>query len=77
MHAGLRDAGIESVIHYAPPVYRYQVYADAFPNRDQLPVTEMLASQVVNLPVTPELTDDEVKYMIETIKNLLDRKQTM
>ncbi len=69
---GLRAAGIEAVIHYAPAVYRYEVYADAFPNRDQLPVTEMLASQVVNLPVTPELSDDEVEYMIETIHGLSD-----
>ena len=74
LHEGLREAGIEAVIHYAPPVYRYDVYADAFPNREQLPVTEMLASQVVNLPVTPELTDDEVEYMIETIDRLLDSK---
>ena len=72
LHAGLREAGIEAVIHYAPPVYRYPVYAGAFPNRDQLPVTEMLAGQVVNLPVTPELTDDEVNYMIETVRRLLN-----
>ena len=71
LHAGLREAGIEAVIHYAPAVYRYQVYADAFPNRDQLPITEMLASQVVNLPVTPELTDGEVEYMIETVQRLV------
>ena len=73
MHAGLREAGIEAVIHYAPPIYRYDVYADAFPNREQLPVTDMLARQVVNLPVTPELTDDEVEYMIETVRTLLNR----
>ncbi|MYD08713.1 MAG: erythromycin biosynthesis sensory transduction protein eryC1, partial [Chloroflexi bacterium] len=71
LHEGLRQAGIEAVIHYAPPVYRYQVYADAFPNREQLPVTEMLSRQVVNLPVTPELTDDEVNYMIGTVQQLL------
>lgn len=74
LHDGLREAGIEAVIHYAPPIYRYDVYADAFPNRDQLPVTELLASQVVNLPVTPELTDDEVEYMIETVQKLLNRQ---
>lgn len=74
LHGGLREAGIEAVIHYAPAIYRYDIYAGAFPNRDQLPVTEMLARQVVNLPVTPELTDDEVEYMIETVQLLLDSK---
>ena len=74
LHEGLREAGIETVIHYAPPVYRYQVYADAFPNREQLPVTEMLSRQVVNLPVTPELTDVEVEYMIDMAQQLLGVK---
>ncbi len=71
LHQGLREAGIEAVIHYAPPITRYSVYAGGLPGGDNLPVTDMLARQYVNLPVTPELTSDEVDYMIETIKSLL------
>ncbi len=71
LYQGLLAAGIETVIHYAPPVYRYTVYADAFPNRDQLPVTDMLARQIVNLPVTPELTSEQVDYMIKISRKLL------
>ena len=71
VHRGLRAAGIEAVIHYAPPVYRYSVYADAFPERERLPVTDRLAEEIVNLPVTPELSDDEVGYMIEVTRGLL------
>ena len=71
VHRGLRAAGIESVIHYAPPVYRYSVYAEAFPSRAPLPVTDKLAEEIVNLPVTPELSDDEVNYMIERTRALL------
>ncbi len=71
VHRGLRAAGIESVIHYAPPVYRYSVYAEAFPERERLPVTDRLAEEIVNLPVTPELSDDEVATMIEVTRGLL------
>ncbi|MCY3831383.1 MAG: DegT/DnrJ/EryC1/StrS family aminotransferase [Chloroflexi bacterium] len=71
LHQGLRAAGIEAVIHYAPPIHHYSVYAAGLPGADNLPVTEMLARQYVNLPVTPELTADEVNYMIETTRNLL------
>ncbi len=79
LHSALRDAGIEAVIHYAPPIHRYTVYAGSgsvyappgLPGADNLPVTDMLARQYVNLPVTPELTADEVNYMIETTKELL------
>jgi len=72
LHRGLRAAGIEAVIHYAPPIHRYSVYAAGLLGADNLPVTEMLARQYVNLPVTPELTSDEVNYMIETIRNMLE-----
>ena len=36
LHLGLRAAGIEAVIHYAPPIYEYQVYAGMFPERSKL-----------------------------------------
>ena len=72
LHQGLREAGIEAVIHYAPPIHHYSVYSAGLPGADNLPVTEMLARQYVNLPVTPELTSDEVDYMIETVRDLLN-----
>ena len=71
LHAALREAGIEAVIHYAPPIHHYAVYAGGLPGADNLPVTEMLARQYVNLPVTPELAADEVNYMIEKTEGLL------
>ena len=71
LHKALREARIEAVIHYAPPIHRYSVYAGGLRGADNLPVTDMLASQYVNLPVTPELTADEVNYMIETTRELL------
>lgn len=71
LYHGLRAAGIEAVIHYAPPIYHYSVYQDLFTNAKDLPVTELLARQYVNLPVTPELTADEIEFMIGTTRNLL------
>ena len=55
IHQSLREAGIEAMIHYAPPITHYTVYAGLFPNKDQLPVTERLARQIINLPVSPEV----------------------
>lgn len=71
VHQALRDAGIEAVIHYAPPITRYSVYVGLFPNKDQLPVTQRLGREIVNLPVSPEFTDEDVNYMIETTRNIL------
>ena len=71
LHHGLRRAGIEAVIHYAPPIYDYSVYAGFFSNAGDLPVTDLLARQTVNLPVTPELTTEDVEYMIDVAQKLL------
>ncbi len=72
VHQRLREAGIEAVIHYAPPITHYSVYAGLFPNADQLPITERLGREIVNLPVSPEFTDEDVDFMIETTKSILE-----
>jgi len=35
----------------------------------ELPVTESMATSVVRLPTYPELTDEEIKYIIQSIKS--------
>ena len=72
VHQALRQAGIEAVIHYAPPITHYSVYAGLFPNADQLPVTERLGREIVNLPVSPEFTDEDLDFMIETTRRILE-----
>ena len=62
----LRKAGIEVVIHYAPPVYRHPGYSGDQPNM-RLPVTEALADELLCLPVAPELTSDDVTDVIDQV----------
>ena len=68
----LRDAGIEAVVHYAPPITHYTVYQHLAAQKSRLPVTEQLARQIVNLPVSPEFTDDDINFMIDTTRSILD-----
>lgn len=72
VHQALREAGIEAVVHYAPPITHYTIYAGLFPNKDQLPVTERLGREIVNLPVSPEFTDEDIDFMIDTTKSILE-----
>ena len=71
IHQGLRAAGIEAAFSYAPPIYEYSVYAGQFPNSHELKVTDRLAKELLNLPITPEFSASDVDYMIETTKQLL------
>ena len=72
IYHGLRAAGIEANFSYAPPIYEYSVYAGKFPNSHELKITDQLAKELINLPVTPEFSASEVEYMIETTRDLLE-----
>jgi dTDP-4-amino-4,6-dideoxygalactose transaminase len=71
IHEGLRARGIESVLHYTPPVYRQPVYRDRGFETGHLKVTDRLSEELICLPVAPELEDHEVEYVIETLEQLL------
>jgi dTDP-4-amino-4,6-dideoxygalactose transaminase len=71
VYQSLLRAGIEVVLHYAPPIYRQPLYERALPGADSLPVTERLAQQLLNLPVTVELTDRQVNYAVEVLSSCI------
>lgn len=67
----LRQAGIEVVLHYAPPIYRQAVYQEGVRGADALPVTDKLAGELISLPVTVEFTDEDVQYVLEVLHQVL------
>jgi len=71
VYQGLQQAGIEAVLHYVPPVYRQPVYSDALPGADRLPVTDRLTREIICLPVTIELEQEDVQWVIHTLYDLL------
>lgn len=71
--AALRAAGVEAVRHYAPPIARQPVYAGGLPGAERLPVTEALARSLVCLPVSPELTSEDVAYVAACLRSILAR----
>lgn len=53
----LRDAGVETLIHYPVPIHRQPAYAGTpWP---ALPVAEALANSVLSLPLHPGLSDPQ------------------
>jgi dTDP-4-amino-4,6-dideoxygalactose transaminase len=67
--AALRAAGVEAVRHYAPPIAEHPVYGGALPGSDRLPVTAELARSLVCLPVSPELTAEDVAYVATCLES--------
>ena len=62
----LEAAGVETQVKWSIPNYSYDWYP--FP-RLTLPRTEQICRQVLSLPMYPELTDEEVDFVIQAVKN--------
>jgi dTDP-4-amino-4,6-dideoxygalactose transaminase len=70
--AALRAAGIGTGIHYPAPVHLQPAYASRIAlGSGGCPETEIAASQVLSLPVYPELTDAEVETVCVALNALL------
>lgn len=63
----LEKRGIQTLIHYPYPIHLQDSYKFLGYKNGDLPVTESIANQIVSLPIYPELKDDEVEYIVNTV----------
>lgn len=63
----LKEHGVQTTFHYLP-LHSSAYYASKHDGRS-LPNCDRYADTLVRLPLFYELTDDEVKYIVECIKN--------
>ena len=61
----LAERGIETLVHYPRAVHQHSAYARLA--RPGLDVSERLASEVLSLPLYPELTETEVEAVVEAL----------
>lgn len=61
----LASCGIETNIHYPTPPHKQGAYAEY--RNFSLPISEKLHSEVVSLPISPVMSEEETKYVIEKV----------
>ena len=64
----LKSKGIATGIHYPVPLHLQKAYAHLGFKAGDFPVAETAASEIVSLPMFPQLTCDEQKYVVEEIR---------
>ena len=67
----LQERGVSTIIYYPIPIHRQPAYAHLGLKQGSLPVTEQLCSQVLSLPIFPELKEDQQQTVIDTLRQLL------
>lgn len=65
----LKDNGVEVLIQFRKPYFRHE--ALSLIDRG-FPETESLSKEVCSLPMNVELTDDEIRYVIKTIRDFYE-----
>lgn len=63
----LTENGVHVVIHYPIPPHKQKCYQQW--NHLYLPVTELIHNQEISLPMSPVITENEFKRVVELINN--------
>ena len=67
----MRETNIGVNVHYIP-VYRFLYYQKHFNlNPKDFPITEVIFSKIITLPLFPKMKDDDVEYVIKKTNELI------
>ncbi len=67
----LIDKGIPCAIYYPIPLHSQKAYLDARYKEEDFPVTNLLAKQVISLPMHTELDDEQIKFITDSVLEYL------
>jgi dTDP-4-amino-4,6-dideoxygalactose transaminase len=65
----LSRAGVATLIHYPIPIHLQPAYDDLGLRPGDFPVAEQLAAGALSLPIFPELSNDEARYVAEQVNS--------
>lgn len=73
LHQHLSDHGVPCIIYYPQPLHRQKVYADYGWKPGDYPVAEAVSRRILPLPMYPELSDEQVDYVIRLAQEFFRR----
>ena len=65
----LNERNISTGLHYPIPLHYQKVFAHLNYKKGDFPITEKLANEILSLPMYPELTEEQITYVCESIKS--------
>lgn len=71
LQAYLQEQKISTGLHYPVPLHMQECFKHLGHKQGDFPETEMLAESGLSLPMYPELSDDQIEYVVSKIKYFL------
>jgi dTDP-4-amino-4,6-dideoxygalactose transaminase len=75
LQAYLKERGVFTGVHYPVPIHLQRAVEFLGYKPGSLPVTELVTSEILSLPMYAELTDEQIDYVVENIKKFVDEKE--
>ena len=69
LQAYLNENGIGTGLHYPVPVHLQRAYAGKGYKENDYPISEKVASEILSLPMFPELTEEQIRFVVNKIKD--------
>jgi dTDP-4-amino-4,6-dideoxygalactose transaminase len=66
----LSELGVQSGIHYPIPIHLQKAYAELGVPRGAFPRTERSADRILSLPMFPELTGEQIAYVVDSLASV-------
>lgn len=66
----LKECGIGTAIHYPNPVHLQPFYSNGIDRHGQLPVAEKICSEILSLPLYPEMSEEQVEIVCSEIARM-------
>ena len=66
----LKSKGIGAGIHYPIPLHRQPAYLKQGYRDVLLPITEQVASEIISLPMYPELSREQIEYVAQAVNEV-------
>ena len=63
----LADNGISSAVFYPKALHLQECFVQLGYKKGDLPIAEQLCDEVLSLPIYPELSDEQIEYVAETV----------
>lgn len=73
LQQSLADAGVPTLIYYPRPLHLQKVYEDLGYREGDFPVAEAVSKRILPLPMYPELTDEQVDYVVAKIREFFGK----